>query len=172
MATRTKPDVRHIAAPGGPTSSIDPASVEARIGLAWRELRRGASAQAMRERLYGDLLEPAQVDALDVVVANEGCRMAELADALRVDRSTATRLVDRLVDAGVADRREASGDGRGVRVAATPRGLEMYQELSARRRAMLYSVLEGFDEGDRRHLAELLERLVAGLDHFTDHRGG
>jgi DNA-binding MarR family transcriptional regulator len=170
MPSPAKADVGHIDLNrAGP---IDPDSSEARIGFAWRELRRGSSAQAMRERLYGDRLEPAQVDALDVVVASGGCRMAELADALRVDRSTATRLVDRLVRAGVVDRRETSGDGRGVLVAVTAHGQALYEELSARRRTMLYAVLEDFDERDRRHLAELLERLVAGIDHFTDRRGG
>jgi DNA-binding MarR family transcriptional regulator len=98
--------------------------------------------------------------------------MAELADALRVDRSTATRLVDRLVRAGVVDRRETSSDGRGVLVVTTPRGEALYEELSDRRRTMLFAVLEHFDQRDRRHLAELLERLVAGIDHFTERRGG
>jgi DNA-binding MarR family transcriptional regulator len=174
MPGETKPDVGHIdlRRAASPAGGIDPSSTEARIGFAWRELRRGASAQAMRERLYGDLLEPAQVDALDVVVASGGCRMAELADALRVDRSTATRLVDRLVRAGVVDRRETTGDGRGVLVVTTPRGEALFEEFSTRRRAMLYAVLDDFDDGDRRHLADLLERLVAGIDHFTDRRGG
>jgi DNA-binding MarR family transcriptional regulator len=59
-----------------------------------------------------------------------------------------------------------------VLVVVTARGEALYEELTARRRTMLYAVLEGFDERDRRHLAELLERLVAGIDHFTERRGG
>lgn len=150
--------------------ALDPASAEARIGFAWRELRRGSAQRAMRERLYGDLLEPGQVDALDVVISTGGCRMAELADGLRVDRSTATRVVDRLVGGGVVDRRSATGDGRGVQVVATARGLTLYEKLSERRRQMLFSVLETFDASDRNALAELLERLVDGIDRYSDRR--
>jgi len=164
MTAPAKGDARHAVSP----PMLDPASAEARIGMAWRELRRGAATQAMRDRLYSDLLEPAQVDALDIVVTSDGCRMAELAAGLRVDRSTATRVVDRLVADGVVDRRSARGDGRGVRVAATERGRRLYQEFSERRRLMLFEVLDGFDDADRRTLADLLERLVSGIDTYTD----
>jgi DNA-binding MarR family transcriptional regulator len=147
---------------------LDPAGPEARIGLAWRELRRGAATQAMRERLYSDLLEPAQVDALDIVISSGGCRMAELAVGLRVDRSTATRMVDRLVAEGVVGRRTTTADGRGVTVFATDRGRRLHEQFSARRRVMLLDVLGGFDAADRRRLAELLERLVAGVDRYSE----
>jgi DNA-binding MarR family transcriptional regulator len=155
--------------PGSPAAAeLGPGTAEARIGLAWRELRRGAATQVMRERLYGDLLEPGQVDALDIVITTGGCRMAELAADLRVDRSTATRVVDRLVAGGVVDRHEASGDGRGVRVVATERGRQLHEEFSARRRRMLLEVLEGFEPAEREALAELLERLVSGIDRYTE----
>lgn len=164
MASATK--LRRGREPAAP-EALDPESAEARIGLAWRELRRGGAAQAMRERLYADLLEPAQVDALDIVVASGDCRMAELATGLRVDRSTATRMVDRLVAAGLVARRADRGDGRGVRVVPTERGRRLHEKISIRRRAMLLSVLEDFDEHERAQLADLLERLVAGLDRYT-----
>lgn len=164
MPSRAKRDERHSE-----PSSIALDSPEGRIGLAWRELRRGAAAQAMRERLYADVLEPAQVDALDVVVTSGGCRMTELADALRVDRSTATRVIDRLVAGGVVDRQAAPGDGRAVWVEATPHGLALYEEFAERRRAMLFQVLEDFDEHERLALAELLERLVVGIDRYSAH---
>lgn len=157
--TETRPD-----AP--PDAPLDPASSEARIGLAWRELRRGAVTHAMRERLYGDL-DPGQVDGLDVIVQSEGCRMAQLAEALRVEPSSATRMVDRLVGAGLVERVTAAGDGRGVRVVVTDHGRRVHEELALRRRRMLFSVLEDLTPADRRHLAELLERLVGGVDRFA-----
>jgi DNA-binding MarR family transcriptional regulator len=146
---------------------LDVTSAEARVGVAWRELRRGVAMQAMRERLYGDLLEPAQVDALDVVVHQQGCRMRDLADGLRVDPSTATRVVDRLDRAGLVRRVSERDDGRRVRVEVTPAGRRLHAELSARRRVMLLGVLEGFDPDEREILAELLERLIDGVDRYV-----
>jgi DNA-binding MarR family transcriptional regulator len=148
-------------------SALDQASAEARIGVAWRELRRGASMAAMRERLYGDLLDPAQVDTLDLIMQREGLRMSELADALRVDASTATRAVNRLVDAGFVARVAAPGDGRGVVVVPSAEGRALYPDLSARRRTMLLEVLQDFSADDRAQLADLLERLVSGVDRYV-----
>ena len=76
-----------------------------RVGAAWRELRRGASMQAFRPMVYGEgdeALDLGQVDVLDLLVFHGSARMGELAEALRVDASTATRAVNRLVDAGLA----------------------------------------------------------------------
>lgn len=146
--------------------SLGPDSPEARIGVSWRELRRGASMQSMRDRLYGDLLEPAQVDALDVVQAGAR-RMSELAEALRVDASTATRTVDRLVEAGLLRRTSAPDDGRVVVVELTAAGRRLHERLSKRRRAMLLTVLEGFEPAERALLADLLERLVRGVDRYV-----
>ncbi|MEJ5254840.1 MAG: MarR family transcriptional regulator [Acidimicrobiales bacterium] len=148
---------------------LAPDSPEARIGVAWRELRRGASMQAMRDRLYGDLLDPAQVDALDVVHVGAK-RMSELAEALRVDASTATRTVDRLVANGLLRRTSAPDDRRVVVVEMTPAGRRLHERLSRRRRVMLLSVLEEFDPDERLALAELLERLVRGVDRYVTGR--
>src|SRR5204862_6141795 len=75
-----------------------------RIGTGWKELRRGAAMGVLRDHLFGagaDALEPGQVDTLELLVNKDAWRMSELADALRVDPSTATRAVQRLVKAGL-----------------------------------------------------------------------
>lgn len=127
--------------------------------------------QAMRARLYADLphtLELGQVDTLDLLTRGGEQRMSDLADALRVDRSTATRAVDRLVHAGLAERTVAADDRRGVVVRATTAGEAMHQVMSERRRAFLMAVLDGFGTAEQEQLAELLERLVARADALLE----
>src|SRR3954451_25371811 len=85
---------------GQGSTGVDRNSDEARIGAAWRELRR-ASTQALRPLLFGtgpDALELGQVGTLDLLALHGPVRMRDLAEALRVDASTATRAVARLVD--------------------------------------------------------------------------
>jgi DNA-binding MarR family transcriptional regulator len=135
-----------------------------RVGEAWRELRRGASMIRFRELLYGDELEMGQVDALDLLVQNGTSRMRELADALRVDASTATRTVNRLVDAGLVERVADPDDARGVRVRISRRGADVHATMAERRRRMFDDVLGGFDPDELAQFAELLERLVAAVD--------
>jgi DNA-binding MarR family transcriptional regulator len=138
-----------------------------RIGAAWKELRRGAAMAALRDQLFGagaDALEPGQFDTLEALAQRDAWRMSELADALRVDPSTATRAVQRLLRTGLAERQRYRADGRVVLVAATETGRRRYEAIARCRRAFMDSVLAGFDAEERRQLADFLERLVAAVD--------
>jgi DNA-binding MarR family transcriptional regulator len=157
-------------------ADADPApEVERRIGAAWRELRRGASMGGLRAYLYGcgdDAIDLGQVDTLDLLAQRPTWRMRELAGALRVDASTATRAVDRLVAAGWADRRRDEIDARVVVVALTDEGRRRHDVVVERRREAMHRILHGFDEGERGQLAALLERLIAGVDDFVAEEAG
>jgi DNA-binding MarR family transcriptional regulator len=146
-------------------------AVAMRIARAWRELRRGAAMGKLRETTFvagGEPLEPGQLDSLDLLVQRDEWRMSELADALRVDPSTATRAVQRLEKVGLAQRQPCGVDGRVVIVSATPEGRDRHAVFSTGRRALLKSLLEEFDPSERDQLAELLERFVGALDRYVD----
>ncbi len=126
---------------------------------------------AVRDWFYGtgdDALELGQVDTLDLLAAQDSWRMTDLADALRVDPSTATRAVQRLVRAGLAERRQSDADGRVVMVSATPAGRARHEAVAGRRRTALEAMLGEFDDAERQQLADLLERFVAALDHLAE----
>jgi DNA-binding MarR family transcriptional regulator len=151
----------------------DPAELEVaqRVGAAWKELRRGAAMSAVKDWFYGtgdDALEVGQVDTLDLLAAEPSWRMTDLADALRVDPSTATRAVQRLVRAGLAERGPSDDDGRVVMVSATAAGRARHEAIAQRRRKALEAMLGEFDESERRELADLLERFVVALDHLAE----
>jgi DNA-binding MarR family transcriptional regulator len=138
-----------------------------RIGLAWRELRRLATMQATRDRLYGqrtDGLDLAQADTLGLLVQEGHCRMAHLANRLRVDRSTATRAVEQLVSRGLAERSTSESDARGVVVVPTRKGLECHSEIADRSHVLMRQISADFDPEEWKLLSTLLERLVAAAD--------
>lgn len=140
----------------------------ARIAHAWRELRRGAAMTALQERMKGEVgLDLGQRDTLEVLVTTDGCRMSEVADALRVDASTATRAVARLVDAGLAERVSCATDARAVRVHATAEGQRLAAELLENRRTGMEELLASFTAAERRALADGMEKLVAALDRMV-----
>jgi len=146
----------------------------ARIGHAWRELRRGAAMSALRPLLFGDggeALEPGQVDTLDLLVREESWRMSALAEALRVDPSTATRAVQRLARLGLAERAGSSRDGRVVLVRASEAGRARHAAIVRHRRQLLDAVLGRFDPGERAQLADLLERMVGAIDDYAGSDG-
>jgi DNA-binding MarR family transcriptional regulator len=145
----------------------------ARIGAAWRQLRRGAILE-LRQLMYGgpegtEPLDVALGDALDVIVENEPIRMGDLAAALRVDASTATRTVARLIDAGLA-RRSEGADRRVVEVVTTPAGQRRHEAMVASATEALEQILSVFDGRERAQLADLLDRMVASLDEVVAER--
>jgi DNA-binding MarR family transcriptional regulator len=141
-----------------------------RIGRAWREIRRGAAASALKETIYGPCnthdvaVEPGQMDALDLLVTVESCRMSDLADYLRIDPSTATRAVQRLIKDNLATKVHHDGDGRVVEVAATERGKQVHAIVAERRRAIILGIMERFSHNERTQFAEFLERFVVATD--------
>ena len=144
-----------------------------RIGLAWRELRRGASAAGLRDWLYGngdDSIEQGQMDTLDALALRPSWRMSNLAEALRVDPSTATRAVQRMEKAGLAERRPGKDDGRVVEVAITAAGRAVHLEVAARRVELMTAVLGAYRTSELPVLADMLERFVIATDAFVADR--
>jgi DNA-binding MarR family transcriptional regulator len=157
--------VEHVAVTAT-SSDQETGATALRVGNAWRELRRLATAQTTRRRLYGfeTPLDQGQGDALEYVVTQGPCRMGDLARFMRVDPSSATRAVERLASAGFVSREADPDDARAVRVSSTNEGLELYKAVRTRALALLEGALTDFSLEDRTALAGLLERLVAAIE--------
>ena len=162
-------------------SHIDP--VLLRVGKAWGQLRRGGSMLELRQLMYGaadgtgPALDVAQGDALDVILEHGSIRMGELAAALRVDASTATRTVARLADAGLVERQEGTVDRRVVEIVPTDEGRQLQAQMVRTATDTLGEILAAFGPQEAETLATLMERLVASLDEVVarqkaDRRGG
>jgi len=144
-----------------------------RIGSSWVDLRRGPATASLREYMLGpdDPLEQGQMDALDMLV-NRDCRtMTSLAGRLRVNRSTATRAVDRLVTDGLVERFPSPDDGRVVLVRISPEGRRRHAAIDQRRSLAMQQILSEFTSDERDLLANLLERLVASVDRAVETLG-
>jgi DNA-binding MarR family transcriptional regulator len=142
-----------------------------RIGASWVQIRRGASMGTLREYLLGtgdEALEQGQMDSLDLLARQPSWRMSDLAEALRIDPSTATRAVQRLVASGLAIRCPHDDDGRVVMVEVTEAGLSRHAAVNARRGELMAHMLGAFNADERPVLADMLERFVSAVDEFVD----
>jgi len=139
----------------------------AAIAFAWRELRRGAGSSAIRDKLFGEgdsALDPGQVDTLDLLVERDSWRMGDLAEALRVDPSTATRAIQRLEKLDLARRSALPTDGRVVTVSATPAGRQRHAIIGERRFKAMSQILSRFTADELVVFAELISRFVNSID--------
>jgi DNA-binding MarR family transcriptional regulator len=141
-----------------------------RIGASWVQIRRGAAMGALREYLLGtgdEALEQGMMDSLDLLARQPSWRMSDLAEALRIDPSTATRAVQRLVASGLAVRSTNDVDGRVVMVEITDAGRSRHADVNARRGLLMTHMLGAFSPDERPILADMLERFVSAVDEFV-----
>lgn len=94
--------------------------------------------------------------------------MGDLAAALSVDASTATRLVDQAVTAGYLERRPSPDDQRRTAVVLTAEGKDLLGRANTVRRRLLGDVTAAWPEQDLSTLAELLARLTRDLDRMEE----
>ena len=110
----------------------------------------------VRDREGG--IGPAQLSALSVLVFGGPRSLGQLADAEQVRAPTMSRIVSGLQRAGLV-KREATEDGRRVRLLATPKGTRIVWEGRQRRVESLANALALLGETERGRLGELAELL-------------
>jgi DNA-binding MarR family transcriptional regulator len=119
---------------------------------------------AVAARSLAGLIEDvtlAQYRVLIELAARGPQRLAELAAALAVERSTATRMCDRLVRKSLVSRRRISTDRRGVRVALTATGRALVAREGDRRRAEIADILARMPTAARGELLGAMRAFAA-----------
>ena len=134
-----------------PTSTRDPMRVWFRFA---RLHRRAAGAVAAELKAIG--LSIPQFDLLSTLSEQEGMSQQELAARLYVTKGNVSGLLDRMVEAGLVERRASPDDRRSNALHLTERGRRLAQEGIAAQRAYVERTLGTLPSAD---LAEL-ERLV------------
>ncbi len=121
------------------------------------------------EFLEIDITMP-QAKLLYLLGAAGDLHMSELVTRLGVSLSTVSGLVDRIVDHGLATRREDRTDRRQVVVGLTPAGttfIDRFRELNARQMRELLDVMDDADLALFREALAALERAASRLPHAT-----
>lgn len=116
--------------------------------------QRNALAMSARLRLIG--LSVPQFDLLSTLSEREGITQSELADRLYVTKGNVSGLVDRLVEAGMVERRAIASDRRSYALHLTGHGRALAERGLATQRDYVASTLGRLPGRD---LAEF-ERIV------------
>lgn len=101
--------------------------------------------------------------ALATVHSVPGARVDGLARVLGLTGSGAVRLVDRLVGAGLLERRRDASDQRAVALHLTPAGTTAAEAIVRQRREAVERALAPLSDDQRRVLAECAEPVLAHL---------
>jgi DNA-binding MarR family transcriptional regulator len=108
-----------------------------------------------------------QAKLLYLLGASGELHMSELVTRLGVSLSTVSGLVDRVVDAGLASRREDPIDRRQVVVTLTTAGadfIDRFRELNARQ---MRELLERVDDAGLAHVQGAIDALMAAAERLS-----
>jgi DNA-binding MarR family transcriptional regulator len=105
----------------------------------------------------------AQWQVLFALSRQEGCNQTALADYLEVETISLCRMVDRLADAGLVERRADPADRRAWRLYLTDAARPLLEQLRQVGETVVADALDGFDEPARAAMAEGLSRVRLNL---------
>ncbi|WP_206376824.1 MarR family winged helix-turn-helix transcriptional regulator [Sphingomonas sp. G-3-2-10] len=109
----------------------------------------------------------AQWQTLFVLSRNEGSNQGTLAELLDVEPITLCRMVDRLEEAGLVERRRDPADRRAWLIYLTPASHPMVAQLRELGDALNEEALDGIDDAEREQLTATLAKVRANLARTT-----
>ena len=134
-------------------------------------VRRVLQRPGYRRRLLAAVDRPLELATLRTLRAVERRQdgdpcIGDVAEALAVDPSTASRTVDRAVAAGLLDRTPSERDRRRTSLVLTAQGAAVLDRVTAARRELLAEVTADWADADVERLSALLRDLLVGFDRL------
>jgi MarR family 2-MHQ and catechol resistance regulon transcriptional repressor len=108
-------------------------------------------------------LSVAQCYSLDAIGTQGQVTLNELAEALYIAPSTASRTVDELVRKGLAERRQDPADRRAVRLTLSPQGQALFEALRQHLLQRQLAILQQIDPASRRDVLTALRKLSQAI---------
>jgi DNA-binding MarR family transcriptional regulator len=122
------------------------------IGDVARSMRRRFDERARKSGATG-----AQWRTLKILARHEGLNQGQIAELLEVEPITCCRMIDRLEEAGLVERRRDPADRRAWRIFLTDKARPVLAELHDIAGAMIETALQGLSAAER-------DALIASLN--------
>lgn len=114
----------------------------------------------------GQALGVAEAHALAELMTNSPLNQQQLADRLRLQKSTISRLVSGLEQHGWLARTRDGRDGRVLNLILTEEGRRIAQQVAMARAARFQAIMQAIPASDRQQVLNALQHLVeASYDH-------
>jgi DNA-binding MarR family transcriptional regulator len=119
-------------------------------------------AGMIAEALAGEELVQLEFGSLVYIDIEPGIDQRRLAEAMGIDPSSVTLIVDRLHSMGLIERRINGADRRARELYLTPKGKKLWRRISPKGRAANERVLAPLAPAERELFLDLLIRVIEG----------
>jgi DNA-binding MarR family transcriptional regulator len=130
----------------------------------WMTQAIAARDRRLAAEMKGFGLRVPEWRALAALYARRRCTTSELSDLSSIDRTTLTRTIDRMEEAGWVARLTDDEDARVTRLALTAAGERLFQRIWPTVEQINRAALEGLPAGAADTLRRTLEQMRANLD--------
>jgi DNA-binding MarR family transcriptional regulator len=144
---------------GGPADDVEATMLAARALVA-------ISAESLAS--VDDVVTPPQLRVLVMIASRGPLNLGAVARGLGVHPSNATRTCDRLVAAGLLDRRDDPADRRNLQLQLTEEGRRLVDGVMDRRRRAIADVLERMPALQRTALVPVLNTFAEAAGEVDD----
>ena len=117
-----------------------------------------------RDRICCYDVSVTQCHALEVLVERGPLRSVSLAEALKLDKSTTSRVVDALVRKGYVEKSTDVDDARAVSLRVTRQGKALYQRINGELIGQQAELIRGLDSEVRAGATEIIRRLARAAE--------
>lgn len=124
------------------------------------EIIHGFGPQGIDNECCGERLSPGEIHTLRTVLRLDVCTMQDIAMNVSVTKGGATRIVARLEDKGLAQRKQDQKDGRVCCVTLTGEGAALLNRIDDRLTQKMLAILESMDPAMREILLISLESFL------------
>lgn len=124
----------------------------------------------MRNTLAESDLAPSAVHAVLEIAGAPGIPARDLAELLRLDKSSTSRQVTRLESAGLIERRTCSDDARSSELYLTKAGQQLRRKIDAFASDQVSNALRHLTPADQQRLVASLSQYVSALADDNDHK--
>jgi DNA-binding MarR family transcriptional regulator len=101
--------------------------------------------------------------ALEVISKEEGLMMSDLGKRLDISLSTATGIIDRLIEKKLVKRERNGGDRRVVRVVLTDKGRKTNLTYQKQKKELFGRMLGALDHEEQGDLIKILEKIAGAI---------
>ncbi|OOM76195.1 MarR family protein [Clostridium puniceum] len=111
-------------------------------------------------------LQKGQYMFLTRVCENPGINFVDLSNMLKVDKTTTTKAVKKLIDIGYLNKQQHEKDKREYKLTPTKKALKVYEFIIEEESKQLKISFKGFSEEEKKMAARLIKRMSENIEEY------
>ena len=100
------------------------------------------------------------------ICENPGINLIDLSNMLRVDKTTTTKAVNKLIEINYINKEQDENYRRGYKLTPTEKALEIYNKIMEEEAKQMEISFSGFSEEEKQVATDLMEKMSKNIENY------